>query len=57
MEDAGGEVPRDWSWGSELCYWLSSDRKALSKVVDRVIKIGVKDINPFLTLCCPAWLL
>lgn len=57
MEDSGGEVPRAWSWGSELCYWLSSERKALSKVVDRVIKMCVKDINPFLTLCCPAWLL
>lgn len=55
--DSGGEVPRAWqTWGSELCCWLSCARRALSKL-DRVIKMGVKDVILYLTLCCPAQLL
>lgn len=57
MGDSGGEVPRDWkSLGSELWCQFSCARQALSHL-DRVIKMSVKDVILYLTLCCPAWLL
>lgn len=57
MWDSGGEVPRDWkSLGSELWCRLSCARPALSQL-DRVIKMSVKDVILYLTLCRPAWLL
>lgn len=57
MVDSGGEVPRDWkSLGSELWCQLPYARRALSHL-DREIKMSVKDVILYLTLCCPAWLL
>lgn len=52
MEDSEGEVPRGWSWKPELRCRLSRARQSLSKL-DGVIKMGVRDVILYLTLCRP----
>lgn len=56
-EESEKKVPRGWrSWGSELWCWLSCARWAPSQL-DRVVKMSVKDVILYLTLCRPAQLL
>lgn len=57
MGESGRKVQRGWwSWGCELWCWLSRARWAPSQL-DRVVKVSVKDVILYLTLCRPAQLL